>query len=43
MTFEVNIHVYFDFGANVPPFSIVKSIKIFQHVDVERHQKINRF
>ena len=39
MSFEVNIDFKFDDGANLPPFSFVKSITIPHHVDLERHQK----
>ena len=41
--FEVDIDFWFDFGANMPPFSFQKSIKIGSKLELGRHRFFDRF
>ena len=41
--FEVDIDFWFDFGANMPPFSLQKSIKIGSKLELGRHRIFDRF
>ena len=41
--FEVDIDLWFDFGANMHPFSIQKSIKIGSKLELGRHRIFDRF
>ena len=41
--FEVDLVFSLIFGANMPPFSFPKSIKIAPKTDLERHRFFDRF
>ena len=41
--FEVDIDFWLDFGANMPPFSFQKSIKIGSKLELGRHRIFDRF
>ena len=41
--FEVDIDFWLDFGANMPPFSLQKSIKIGSKLELGRHRIFDRF